>query len=140
MITAVTAFAQLLNVHKTQTDTETFYWSEGFKDQLILEMAFTALFLTPSSSFLCLHLIVRLGTVFWVIATQFEIENVKLGVTSLLFMLIWVGLFYIQQSRELNRYFQQQDIFKKEQKATQVQEDLTKILNHQSDAIVVINS
>ena len=55
-------------------------------------------------------------------------------------MIVGVVLFYILQNREVNRFFQQQDLIKREQVAVKKEQQLRNILNQHSDAIMVVGS
>ena len=47
---------------------------------------------------------------------------------------------YILQKRELERFWQQQEAEEKEQKANMKEQQVTTVLNSQSDAIIVVNT
>ena len=63
-----------------------------------------------------------------------------LSMDRLFLVVAIIILGYILQKRELERFWQQQEAEEKEQKANMKEQQVTTVLNSQSDAIIVVNT
>ena len=111
-----------ISIEKEQTDTDSLNLAATISMHLYLIAGVLGccLLLAPSFAFVLVYLPVFAGTSIWVILEQESIseeDHIELIALTLLIGAIGsLGLFYILQKRELERFLQQQEIVKREQK------------------------